>query len=187
MMEFGIENSTIEAVKIITPFFVEDNRGYFLKDYEKSVFERMGVSGEIYEDFESYSHKSVIRGIHFQTKNPQTKLVRAVTGTIHDIAVDLRKGSPTFGKYAEVILSVENHKAIWIPAGFAHGYEVLSAGAIVSYKCMGPYEKGSDTGIRWNDTDLNIKWETTAPIVSDRDANQRTFKEFIVEIGGLLV
>lgn len=176
--EFAVENLAIEDVKLITPFYVEDNRGYFLKSIERDVFMGWGLDADIYEDFESYSKKGVIRGMHFQTQNPQVKIVRALHGTIHDIVVDLRHDSPTFGKYTDAILSDENHHALWVPAGFAHGFEVLSEDAVMSYKCVGKYLKGYDTGIRWNDRDLNLPWRTVEPIVSEKDANLMSFAEY---------
>ena len=183
--DFFAEDLEIKGVKLITPFYREDNRGYFLKSLEKDVFREWGLCAEIYEDFESYSKKGVIRGLHFQTKNPQVKIVRAIKGTIHDVVVDLRKDSETFGKYADAILSEENHKSLWVPEGFAHGFEVLSEDAIMSYKCIGKYLAGFDTGIYWNDSDLAIEWQTKDPIVSEKDAALMSFREFIDRYLGL--
>lgn len=182
---FSVEDLAIEGVKLITPFYMEDNRGYFLKSVERDVFKEWGLDADIYEDFESYSKKGVIRGLHFQTKNPQVKIVRAIRGMIHDVIVDLRKDSPTFGKYVDVILSDENHNSLWVPEGFAHGFEVLSEDAIMSYKCIGKYLNGYDTGICWNDMDLAINWQTKNPIVSDKDAALMTFHEFTEQYSGL--
>lgn len=182
---FSIRELEIEGVKVITPFYMEDNRGYFLKSLEKDIFKEWGLNAEIYEDFESYSKKGVIRGMHFQTKNPQVKIVRAIKGTIRDVIVDLRKDSKTFGKYVDIILSDENHNSVWVPEGFGHGFEVLSEDAIVSYKCIGKYLKGYDTGIRWDDKQLAIHWETIEPIVSEKDAAAMTFQEFVDKYKGL--
>ena len=125
--------------------------------------------------------------MHFQTNNPQIKMVRVVTGEIMDVAVDLRKDSPTFGMWESVILSQDNHKIFWIPAGFAHGFKVLSESAIVSYKCIGKYDKETDTGIYWNDDDLKIDWEIHSEdaIVSLKDNSLMTLKEFKNRFGGL--
>lgn len=182
---FSIQGLEIEGVKLITPFYAEDSRGYFLKSIEKDIYKEWGLNAEIYEDFESYSKKGVIRGLHFQTKAPQVKLVRAVKGTIHDVAVDLRRGSKSFGKYVDVILSDENHNSLWIPDGFAHGFEALSEEALVSYKCMGKYLNGYDTGICWNDGEIGIPWRTAEPIVSERDRALMTFREFVDKYSGL--
>lgn len=182
---FEIKEMSIEGVKLITPFYSEDSRGYFLKSVEKDVFKKWGMDIDIYEDFESYSKKNVIRGMHFQTQHPQVKLVRAIRGMIHDVVVDLRRNSETFGQYVDVILSEENHNSLWVPAGFAHGFEVLSEDAIMSYKCVGKYLAGYDTGICWNDTDLNLPWQTKAPVVSDKDATLMSFQEFKEKYTGL--
>lgn len=183
--QFNIQDLEIEGVKLITPFYVEDNRGYFLKSIEKDVFNEWGLAADIYEDFESYSKKGVIRGMHFQTKEPQVKIVRAIKGVIHDVIVDLRKESSTFGQYIDVMLTEENHKSLWIPAGFAHGFEVLSEDAIMSYKCIGKYLNGYDTGIRWNDAELGINWKTKEPVVSKKDADLMSFHEFKKSFTGL--
>ena len=185
MSNFKIQDLSIEGVKLITPFYAEDSRGYFLKSMEKDVFKNWGLDAEIYEDFETYSRKGIIRGLHFQTKNPQIKIVRAIKGTIHDVVVDLRKGSKNFGKYIDVILNDKNHDILYIPAGFAHGFEVMSEDSLVSYKCIGKYLKEFDTGICWNDIELAIEWKTKNPVVSEKDAGLMTFHEFIEIYSGL--
>lgn len=166
------------GLKIIESFYVEDQRGYFLKSFEKGIYQELGIENELSEVFESYSRKDVIRGLHFQTINPQIKIVRAITGKIWDVAVDIRKDSATFGQWKGIELSAENRCSFYIPRGFAHGFRVLSEDAIVSYQCIGQYEKGSDTGIVWNDRDLNIAWGIENPIVSDRDQALMSFKEY---------
>lgn len=181
---FAIESQKIAEVKLITPFYTEDERGFFLKSFEKDIFSEFGLENVISEDFESYSKHGVIRGMHFQTKNPQIKLVRAVSGIVHDIVVDIRKNSPTFGKYVDVILSDQNHLALWIPKGFAHGFEVISEGALMSYKCIGKYESGYDTGIFWNDSDLQLPWMSSSPIISSRDRELPSLSEFVEETNG---
>lgn len=182
---FEIQDLNLQGLKLITPFFVEDDRGYFLKSAERDVYKQWGLDLDIYEDFESYSVKGVIRGLHFQTYMPQIKIVRAIRGNIHDVVVDLRKDSATFGQYADVVLSDSNHNILWIPEGFAHGFEVLSDDAIMSYKCVGKYQKGYDTGIVWNDAELGIQWQTQKPIVSERDAQLMSFRKFREEFKGL--
>ncbi len=182
---FAIKDLEIKDVKLISPFYVEDNRGFFLKNFEKGVFTSWGLEAEVFETFESYSHYGVIRGLHFQTKNPQIKMVRAIKGRVHDVVVDLRKDSSTFGKYVSVELSEKNHQIIWIPKGFAHGFEVLSEDAILSYKCIGKYLDGYDTGINWADEQLAIPWEIKNPIVSERDRNLMTLSQFIGRYIGL--
>jgi|GEM_PF-9827 len=186
---FGIETTELEGVYQLTPFYMEDNRGNFLKAFEKDVFREFGLDADIQEEFESFSSYNVIRGLHFQTKNPQIKIVRVLQGEVIDVVVDLRAGSPTFGQYTKIRLSGKNHKSLWIPAGFAHGFRVVSGdGALMSYKCIGRYEKGYDTGILWSDTDLSIDWEIVPGsdlIISDRDKQLMRFSEFVETYGGL--
>lgn len=182
---FGFMDGELQGVKIITPFYAEDNRGYFIKSIEKDIFTAAGIDIDIYEDFESYSKRGVIRGMHFQTQKPQTKIVRAIKGKIRDVIVDLRKESESFGKVMQIELSEENHLSILVPGGFAHGFQVISEDALVSYKCIGKYLKEYDTGILWNDKDLNIGWEVDNPIVSERDSKLMTFKHFAEEFGGI--
>ncbi len=184
-MNFEIKKTEIEDVVIITPFYREDERGYFLKDFEKDVFRELGLENELYENFQSYSKKGVIRGLHFQTKNPQIKIVSTIVGVVHDVVVDLRLGSPTYGRHIDVILSDNNHKRLWVPKGFAHGFEVLSDYAIMSYKCIGKYDLGSDSGIDLFDKDININWDTVNPIVSERDQSLMSFEEFSNKFKGL--
>lgn len=185
--KFSCEELDISGVKLITPFYVEDNRGYFLKSIEKDVFRGWELKIDIYETFETYSKKGVIRGLHFQTKNPQAKIVRVIKGEVRDIIVDLRKGSESFGKYIAVNLSDSNHNIVWIPKGFAHGFEVVSEEALVSYTCVGKYLSEFDTGIVWDDTTLKIEWKTVNPIVSEKDKKLQSFEEFCKVFGALNV
>ena len=181
IQHFEFQNKRISGLVEITPFFADDNRGYFIKDFEKDIFTQNGISFDIYEEFNSFSYKNVIRGLHFQSKYPQSKLISALQGEIFDVAVDLRKDSPTFGEWEAVILSERNRKSFLIPKGFAHGFAVLSETAVVSYKCEGKYLKEYDTGIVWNDLSLNIKWPDEVyycAIVSERDKDLQSFEEF---------
>lgn len=177
-MDFNIQDLSIQGVKIISPFYVEDERGSFLKSFEKDLFTKWKLDVDISETFETTSKQGVIRGLHFQTNNPQVKIVRTIQGTIRDVIVDLRKDSATFGNYIDVILSEENHQSLLVPRGFAHGFEVLSPKAVVSYVCIGKYLKEYDTGIKWNDKELNIDWKTDKPIVSEKDSKLMSFAEF---------
>ena len=188
MKEFRFEALPIEGPRLIEPFYSEDDRGYFLKSFEKRIFEENGISMEPFETFESLSVKGVLRGMHFQTQLPQAKLIRAVTGKIFDAAVDLRNGSATFGKWCGVELSRENRLCFYIPPGFAHGFLVLSESALVSYLCAGEYLKEYDMGIRWDDKDIGIAWpmETIGiPRVSERDQRLPTLRRFRAATGGL--
>lgn len=180
MSNFSFKELNIKGLYLINPFFVEDNRGYFLKNYEKDIFALNGIETDIFETFESYSKFGVIRGLHFQTENPQAKLVRCISGRIYDVAVDIRKGSETFGKWCGVYLDDNNKQGFFIPKGFAHGFIVLSDTALVSYVCSGKYSKGTDSGIIWNDSDIGISWPTeniSELIISERDKQLQTFKE----------
>ena len=183
--DFNVISTRIDGVKIITPFYREDYRGYFLKDFEKDYFESCGLESELYECFQSYSKANVIRGLHFQIKNPQLKIVSTIVGVVHDVVVDLRKDSSTFGEYFDVIISDENHNRLIVPKGFAHGFEVLSDYAIMSYKCIGKYEKDTDVGIKYNDLTIGIKWQNENPIVSERDLGLMSFEQFVEEYQGL--
>jgi len=175
----------IAGLKLITPFYREDVRGYFLKYYERTVFDKIGIQGNICETFETRSHKSVVRGLHFQTKEPQAKLVRAVQGEIYDVAVDLRRNSPTFGKYQAVYLHADENKTFYIPSGFAHGFQVLSEYAVVSYQCIGRYLAEFDTGIHYRDMRMKIPWPIAACVVSEKDNGLMSFDEFVREYGFL--
>lgn len=188
MMNFRFTNIRISDLKIINPVYVDDKRGFFIKVYERDVFSDAGVNFSIYETFETTSACGTIRGMHFQTKEPQAKLVRVIKGEIFDVVVDLRRGSSTFGKWEGFYLSEGNRKMLLIPKGFAHGFIALGTENVVSYMCDGRYLNEFDTGIVWNDKDLNIKWPIPHEIdviVSDKDKGLMTFKDFIGKHGGL--
>lgn len=181
MNRMKCEKMDLKGLYLIHPFYSEDERGYFLKSYEKDIYLSFGIKTDVYEDFESYSKKGVIRGLHFQYKYPQAKLIRAITGKIFDVVVDLRSNLTTFGEWRGVILSQENKDMLYIPEGFAHGFLVLSDYALISYKCKGKYYSELDSGILWNDELLNIKWpleEIDNVIISEKDKNLQTFQVF---------
>ncbi len=184
MSSFAIRDEKLEGLKIITPFYAEDNRGYFLKNYEKNIFAQLGIEGSIYEEFETFSRRDVIRGLHFQLKEPQTKFVRVIYGSIVDIVVDLRKDSATYKKWQSIELSDKNHLGLYIPAGFAHGFLTSSKEAIVNYKCFGRYLPEYDSGIIWNDKTIAIDWQIESPILSERDKKLMTFEEYARNYGG---
>lgn len=182
MKEFEFLNTEIEGLKLIKPFINEDNRGNFTKYYDKKVYDKNGIVFEsVYEAFDSVSKRGVIRGLHFQTQNPQAKLVRVPHGMIRDVVVDLRKNSATYGKYHTEIISSDNEKILYVPRGFAHGFICLSDISIVSYLCDREYSPESDGGILWNDKKLNINWnlsEFDDVILSERDKNLMSFEEY---------
>jgi dTDP-4-dehydrorhamnose 3,5-epimerase len=170
----------IDDVLIIKPKVFGDNRGYFFESFSERDFCASVRETRFVQDNESGSVKNVIRGLHFQ-KPPfsQSKLIRVVKGTVLDVAVDIRKGSPTFGRHVAVELSAENHLQVFIPQGFAHGFAVLSEEAVLQYKCDNFYAPGHEGAIAWNDPDLGIDWRITAEeaILSEKDRNNPSLKE----------
>jgi dTDP-4-dehydrorhamnose 3,5-epimerase len=172
----------IPGLIIVEPKVFEDSRGYFFEAYNQAVFQQNGITCNFVQDNQSKSSYGVIRGLHYQL-NPyaQAKLVRVLEGTILDVAVDIRKGSPTYGKYFGIELSAENKKQLFIPAGFAHGFSVLSETAVVMYKCDALYNKQSEGGIRFDDADLNIDWkvEPARAIVSEKDIQLPSLRESV--------
>lgn len=165
-----IIKTAIEGVLIIKPDVFGDERGYFFESYNKERFAKAGLDMNFVQDNESKSSKGVLRGLHFQ-KPPfaQGKLVRAIKGSVMDVAVDIRKNSPTYGKWVSHILSEDNKEMFWIPEGFAHGFLTLEDETIFSYKCTNFYNKESEGGIIWNDPDINIEWNIRNPILSEKD------------------
>ncbi|MDK2907719.1 MAG: dTDP-4-dehydrorhamnose 3,5-epimerase [Candidatus Woesearchaeota archaeon] len=169
-----IERKSINDVLVIIPDVYRDERGYFFESYNKSKLPELP---DFVQDNQSYSVKNVIRGLHYQRPPyEQAKLVRALRGKILDVAVDIRKDSPTYGKYVSEILSEDNFKQLFIPRGFAHGFSVLSDEAIVLYKTDNFYNKESEGGIVWNDSKLGIDWMVDNPIVSEKDRALGKFK-----------
>ena len=170
----------IKGLIVIEPKVFEDSRGYFFEAYNQGLFQTNGVLPVFVQDNQSRSTYGVIRGLHYQL-NPyaQSKLVRVLEGTILDVAVDIRKNSPTYGQHFSIELSAENKKQLFLPAGFAHGFSVLSETAIVLYKCDAFYNKQSEGGIRYNDESLNIDWKINPKeaIVSDKDVELPFFKD----------
>ena len=158
MGKFKRTDTSIDGVCIIEPTVFGDERGYFMETYEKSDFEEIGITGEFVQDNQSRSKKGVLRGLHFQKQFPQTKLVRAIKGSVFDVAVDLRSGSKTYGKWFGVELTEENKKQFLIPRGFAHGFLVLSDTAEFCYKCDDFYHPDDEGGLAWNDPEIGIDW-----------------------------
>ncbi len=164
-------NTNIESVKIIKPEIHSDARGYFFESFKSTLFYNNQIPNTFTQDNEVRSKRSVLRGLHYQLKKPQGKLVRVIFGSVLDVAVDIRRGSPTFGHHVSVRLTDENKKIFYIPPGFAHGYLVMSNDSIVVYKCTNDYDPKDEYGIRWDDGDINIKWKIDNPIVSSKDEN----------------
>ena len=158
MEKFNFKKTKIEGVYIIEPKLFGDERGYFMEIYNKEEFSEAGFNITFVQDNESKSSKGVLRGLHFQNKHSQGKLVRVNRGEVFDVAVDLRSGSPTYGHWEGVILSGENKKQFYIPKGFAHGFLVLSNETVFNYKCTDFYAPEYEAGVMWNDPNINIKW-----------------------------
>ena len=173
----------IEGVFIIEPKVFGDSRGYFYESYNQKEFENNGLIYNFVQDNQSRSFKGVLRGLHFQKKHPQAKLVRVIEGEVYDVAVDLRKDSPTFGKYVGVLLSAENKKMFMIPKGFAHGFLVLSEKATFAYKCDDFYHPGDEGGIMFNDETINIDWPKIdcEIVLSEKDKKHPSLKEIEVD------
>jgi dTDP-4-dehydrorhamnose 3,5-epimerase len=159
----------LPGVIVVVPDVHRDARGFFIETYHAEKYRVAGIVGPFVQDNQSRSVRGTLRGLHLQVRRPQAKLVRVIEGVIYDVAVDVRRGSPTFGKWVGVELSGENFKQCYVPAGFAHGFCVASETAQVEYKCTDIYDPGAEVGIAWNDADLAIRWPCGAPILSDRD------------------
>lgn len=170
----------ISGLYVFEPVVFHDSRGFFFESFNQQLLEQQGINVSFLQDNHSKSAYGVVRGLHFQKPpHAQVKFVRVIEGAILDIAVDIRQGSPTFGKVFSIELSAENKKQLFIPAGFAHGFSVLTPTAEVLYKCDKYYNKASESGIAYNDPELNINWKIPAEdmIVSEKDKNQPSFGE----------
>lgn len=170
-MPFTFKELELPGLFLVEPKVFGDERGYFKEIFKASDFKKAGIREAFVQDNLSYSQKGVLRGLHFQHEpQAQGKLVTCLKGRIFDVAVDLRRGSPTFKKWVALELSEENHRLLYIPAGFAHGFQVLSEEALVAYKCTAEYAPELDAGIIWNDPELAIPWPIPEPILSPKDA-----------------
>lgn len=173
-----IIDTSIPDVKIIQPKVFGDNRGFFLETFEKKRYQKMlNIDLDFVQDNYSRSKKGVLRGLHFQHKNPQGKLVRVIRGEVFDVAVDIRKGSPTYGKWTGLILSEENKSQLWIPPGLAHGFLVLSDFADFEYKCTDYYYPSSEVCLIWNDPTVGINWPDGEFLLSDKDKQGKRLEE----------
>ncbi|MBR3311415.1 MAG: dTDP-4-dehydrorhamnose 3,5-epimerase [Solobacterium sp.] len=180
---FKFEEQAIKGVFVITPQVFGDSRGYFAEIFKAPDFEAVGIPTVFVQDNESCSSKGVLRGLHFQKEHTQGKLVRVTSGCVYDVAVDVRPGSETFGKYVGVTLDAEKKQIFWIPAGFAHGFLVLSDSATFTYKCTDVYDPTSEGGIPWNDPDLAVEWPKLdcEYKTSEKDGKHPGFKEQIFD------
>lgn len=174
MGKIKVTKCDIEGLCVIEPTVFKDERGYFMETYNENDFKEAGLNMKFVQDNQSMSVRGVLRGLHFQKQYPQGKLVRVVRGKVFDVAVDLRKGSPTYKKWYGVELSDENKKQFYIPEGFAHGFLVLSDEAEFAYKCTDFYHPGDEGGIMWNDPEVGIEWpleDGVELVISEKDMN----------------
>ena len=181
MGQFQFTKTGIEGLVVVEPKVFGDNRGYFMETYNYNDFKAAGLDMVFVQDNQSKSKKGVLRGLHFQKKNPQGKLVRVVSGEVYDVAVDLRRGSATYGKWYGVLLSAENKKQFYVPEGFAHGFVVMSETAEFVYKCTRFYDPSDEGGLMWNDPEIGIDWpvpENAELLLSEKDQHHQPLKDF---------
>lgn len=181
MGSFVFQPTNIEGLRLIVPVFFCDQRGYFSKTFERDIFAAHGICFEVAEELETCSSRNTLRGLHFQRRHSQDKLVRVLSGEIYDAAVDLRPESRTFGAWQGFTLSAENREMLYLPKGFAHGFLARQNNTIVHYLCGDRYDPESEDGILWNDPDLGIDWPLEAgkpPVLSQRDRAFQTFQKF---------
>jgi len=181
-MPFSFNRTSLEGLILIQPHCHTDERGYFIKEFEKEEFIKNGIDFELYESFESMSKKGTLRGLHFQARHPQGKLIRVTRGAAFDVAVDLRMESKTLGKWEGFYLNAQNHNMIYIPEGFGHGFLALEDDTVMTYKCNDKYSKSHESGIIWNDKDLDIDWPIYLVggdlIISERDLTHPSFSSY---------
>lgn len=172
-----IERTTIEGVLLIKPRIWGDARGYFVETWQKERYEAAGIDLPFVQDNHSMSRRGILRGLHYQKTRPQGKLVSVSLGRVFDVAVDIRKGSPTFGKWFGAELTQENQWQMWIAPGLAHGFAVVSGEAHFHYKCTDYYCPGDEAGIRWNDPDIAVAWPVENPLLSEKDTTAPFFRD----------
>ena len=172
-----VSQTKLEGVLIFDVDLFRDERGFFMEAWNAQRYREHGLSANFVQDNISFSHKHVLRGLHYQDPSPQGKLVSVLDGEIFDVAVDIRVGSPTFGDWVATTLSSENKRPFYVPEGYAHGFVVLSDHALVNYKCTALYDKRADKGLRWNDPDIGIAWPVDTPLLSPKDATASFLRE----------
>ncbi|MBS4876439.1 MAG: dTDP-4-dehydrorhamnose 3,5-epimerase [Acutalibacteraceae bacterium] len=191
MGKFNFIKTKIEGLYEIEPTLFGDDRGYFMETYNdefKFLLKHIdGSVAEFVQDNESKSRKGVLRGLHMQFSHPQAKLVRVINGEVWDVAVDVRKDSPTFGKWHGVLLSADNKKQFFVPEGFLHGFVVLSDAATFVYKCTRLYEPDDEYGVAWDDADIDVKWPTTEVRLSEKDKHNHSLAELQERIAEMLI
>lgn len=179
-MSLQLIDTAFPDVKLIALRVFPDERGHFVESFREREYQGLpGQNGPFMQDNFSQSKRDVLRGLHFQNPNGQGKLVRALQGSVYDVTVDVREGSPTFGQWQALVLSGDEPRQLWIPPGYAHGFLVLSEQALVEYKCTAYYAPQSEACLRWNDPNLGIDWPCDAPLLSDKDRGGKTLKELL--------
>jgi dTDP-4-dehydrorhamnose 3,5-epimerase len=173
--------TSLPGAFVVEPQVFGDTRGFFYESYNEAKYVAAGIRVKFVQSNVSRSSKGVLRGLHYQWPNPQGKLVSVLEGEVYDVAVDIRRGSPTFGQWAGVMLTADNHRHFWVPEGFAHGFCVLSDYATFSYQCTAAYDAKADAGIRWNDADLGIDWPISEPQLSEKDIKAPLLSDVPVE------
>jgi dTDP-4-dehydrorhamnose 3,5-epimerase len=174
-----VRPTAIDEVLVVEPAVHRDGRGFFFETYHAERYREAGIDGPFVQDNHSLSAAGILRGLHLQRRRPQGKLVRVIEGEIFDVAVDVRRGSPTFGRWVGETLSADNYLQLWIPGGFAHGFCVLSDTAQVEYKCTALYDRADELSIAWNDPEIGIDWPLAEPTVSPKDAAARPLAEVL--------
>lgn len=165
-----ISETDLPGCMLIEPRVFGDARGSFFESWNQKAYADAGLHLDFVQGNVSRSIRGVLRGLHYQWPNPQGKLVSVLEGEVYDVAVDIRRGSPNYGRWTAVILSADNHRQLWIPEGFAHGFATLSERAVFAYQCTALYDRQADAGIRWNDARIAIDWPIADPLLSDKDA-----------------
>ena len=177
--------STLPGVIVIEPRVFRDDRGYFLESYQRDRYREAGITEDFVQDNHSYSSRGTLRGLHAQIRRPQGKLVRVVEGEVFDVAVDVRPDSPHFGQWVGIHLSADNFRQIYVPAGFAHGFCVLSDVAQFEYKCTDYYDPGGEVSINWNDPSIGIEWPISEPVLSNKDLDGVPLEDGARQLTGL--
>jgi dTDP-4-dehydrorhamnose 3,5-epimerase len=178
-MPFRIESRELGDVVVLVPDAYEDERGFFIEAFHADQFRALGLPQHFPQDNQSRSRRGVVRGLHFQWDPPMGKLMRVTYGSAFLVAVDIRKSSPTLGKWIGIEASAENRKQVWAPAGFARGFAALSDYADVLYKCTGTYNHAAESGIRWDDPQIGISWPVSSPVLSEKDRNAQTLAQWL--------
>ena len=178
-MDIKIESRHLQDVVVLVPEIFQDSRGFFMETFRADQFKAYGLPDRFVQENHSRSAKGVVRGLHFQWEPPMGKLMRVTSGRAFLVAVDIRKGSPTFGKWVGTEASVENRRMVWAPAGFARGFCAISEGTEIQYQCTGIYNSKAESAIQWNDPEIAIQWPLTDMTVSDKDRNAATLAEWL--------